>query len=272
MVAERERVEYGGHLGDKGDLWIRYKRDGERGARDELIIGYSHLVKYTAGQMAMGMPAEVGPSDLETYGIFGLIDAMDRFDPERGIKFETYAVSRIKGAILDGVRKMDWVPASVRRKSKDIERAYRELYAKLGRGASDAELASHMGVSVDRLREDLGQTSRSALAYLDEARPGEGDDAIGSLMSSIPDESAEDPYEVLQWEESREKIADSIRSLGEKERLVITLYYYQGLTLSEIARIMELSPSRISQIHSKAVMRMRGMLSAERDLFAGGGP
>ncbi len=248
-------------------LWRRYKTEKDGQARDELIVAYSSLVKYAAGQMAMGMPAEVQPSDLETYGIFGLIDAMDRYDPDRGIRFETYAVTRIKGAILDGVRKMDWVPASVRRKARMIDEAYRDLYAENGRQPSDDEVATKLGVSVERFHEDLNQTSRSALIYLDDMRHMEDHEGFNDPLSMIPDDRAVDPSDAATWEEQRERIAQAIRQLNENERLVITLYYYQGLTLSEIARVLELSPSRISQIHSKAVMRMRGRLAGEKALF-----
>lgn len=248
-------------------LWRDYKENRDQKAREELIVHYTSLVKYAAGQMAMGMPREVRPEDLETYGVFGLIDAMDRFDPQRRIKFETYAISRIKGAILDGIRKMDWVPASVRRKVRAIEDAYRDFYVEYGRNASDEELAGELGITVERLREDLSQMSRSALIYLDHSPPADNDDRENSLLATIPDRDVRDPFETAQWNSQKRRLGEAIEDLKEKERLVITLYYYEGLTLTEIAGVLDLSPSRISQIHSKAVMRLRGRLAGDRDLF-----
>ncbi len=263
-----ERPKAKGHPVKVDEAWVKFKRDGDKAARDELIVAYSSMVRYTAGQMAMGMPAEVQPGDLETYGIFGLIDAMDRFDPDRGIKFETYAVTRIKGAILDGVRKMDWVPASVRRKIRHIEEAYRKLYTSTGRHPGDEEVADELGIPVEKFHEDLSQSSRSAMVYLDDTRHMEDSEGAVSPWSTVPDESAVDPFEATEWTLKRERLADAIRALNENERLVITLHYYQGLTLSEIARVVDLTPSRISQIHSKAVLKMRGQLSSERTMFA----
>lgn len=254
------------HLGDRAELWKAYKERADQEARESLILDYIELVKYVAGQMAMGMPAEIQPSDLETYGIFGLMDALDKFDVSRRIKFETYAVMRIRGAILDGVRNMDWVPASVRRRSRQIRDAHQALRADLGRQPTDEEVAEHLGVSPEKLRKDSAQLARTTMVYLDEARTTEDVSNVDTLLSSIPDESATDPFEETSWRVQRERLAEVMAELNEQQRLVITLYYYEGLTLSEIAEVMELSPSRISQVHSRAVSRLRGMLSAEREL------
>lgn len=249
------------------ELWRKYKQDRDREARNELIVNYAPLVKYVAGQMAMGMPKEVKSEDLETYGIFGLIDAMDRFNPLRGVKFETYATSRIRGAILDGVRKMDWAPASIRRKARIIEEGYRDFYLKYGRTASDEELAERLGITPSQLRDDLTEVSRSCLIYLDHIPPANDGERENSLLATIPDHDAQDPFETTQWNFQKKRLTEAIESLNEKERIVITLYYYQGLTLTEIAGVLDLTPSRISQIHSKAVMRLRGRLSGDRNLF-----
>ncbi len=255
------------HLGERADLWRAYKCSGDQTAREELILEFVELVRYVAGQMAMGMPAEVQPSDLETYGIFGLIDALDKFDISRGIKFETYATTRIRGAILDGVRSMDWVPSSVRRKGREMEDAHQELRARLGRSPTDEEVAQHLGISVGRYREDMAHVAQGTMMYLDE--PFSTDEVTGAdtLINFVPDEGATDPFEATEWSARRDRLAEAIRELSEQEQLVVTLYYYEGLTLSEIADVMQLSPSRISQVHSRAVMRLRGKLSSTAHMF-----
>lgn len=254
------------HLQGHRDLWIAYKyRDSEQ-AREQLIEQYVDLVKYVAGQLAVGMPEGIQPSELETYGVFGLIDALERFDIERGIKFETYAVTRIRGSILDGVRKMDWVPASVRRKKRRIEKAYRKLREELGRPATDEEVAEQLGITLKRFRADVEQISRSSLVYLDES-PTDDVTGAGSLLNFIPDDNAANPFDEVSWKMQKQRLAEAIEQLSEREQLVLTLYYYEGLTLSEIGEVLDLSASRISQIHSKAVMRLRGMLSREKQLF-----
>jgi RNA polymerase sigma factor FliA len=255
------------HLGDRAELWRAFKEKKDPEARESLILAYIELVKYVSGQMAMGMPAEIQPSDLETYGIFGLMDALDKFDVSRKIKFETYAVMRIRGAILDGVRNMDWVPASVRRRSREIRDAHQALRSELGRQATDEEVARYLGISPERLRKDSAQLARTTMVYLDEARTTEEVSNVDTLLNSIPDEKAADPFEETSWRAQKELLAEAIGDLKEQEQLVITLYYYEGLTLSEIAEVMELSPSRISQVHSRAVSRLRGKLSADRELF-----
>ncbi len=258
------------HLGENAELWRRFKEEGDAEAREQLILQYLELVRHAAGQMAMGMPAEIHASDLETYGVFGLIDALDKFNIERGIKFETYAVTRIRGSILDGVRNMDWVPASVRRKNRDIEEAHQHLRANLGRPATDEEVADYLGITVDRLHDYLHQISQSALVYLDESRSSDDPLGVDTLLDSVPDQEVEDPFEATSWQVQRESLARAIEELTDQERLVVTLYYYEGLTLSEIARTMDLSPSRISQVHSKAVTKLRGMLQQEEYLFETG--
>ncbi len=255
------------HLGDEARAWYRYKMQGEQAARNELISKYAELVKYVAGQMAMGMPAMVQPADLETYGIFGLIDAMDRFDPKREIKFSTYAVTRIRGAILDGVRKMDWVPASLRRRAREITEAYRRLYKRNGRQATDEEMADYLGMSVEKFRDELAQVHATALMHLDDIIIDEEGGTAGRLVDQLPDDDAVDPFESAAWRDQKKMLAEAIRELSAQEQDVLTLYYYEGLTLTEIGHVLELSPSRISQIHSKAVLRLRGKLKVDSFLF-----
>jgi len=258
------------HLGDRAELWRRYKEEGDDDAREQLILEYLELVRHTAGQMAMGMPTEIQASDLETYGVFGLIDALEKFNIEREIKFETYAVTRIRGAILDGVRNMDWVPASVRRKSRDIENAHQHLRASLGRPATEEEVASYLGIPLEKLHDHLHQISQSSLAYLDESRSSEDPLGVDTLLNSVPDQEAVDPFEAATWKAQRDSLARAIEELSEQKRLVVTLYYFEGLTLTEIARVMDLSPSRISQIHTKAVTSLRGYLQQQEYLFEAG--
>lgn len=255
------------HLGDRADLWKAYKCGGDATAREKLVLEFAELVRYVAGQMAMGMPAEVQPSELETYGIFGLIDALDKFDISRGIKFETYATTRIRGAILDGVRSMDWVPSSVRRKGREIEDAGNELRARLGRSPTDEEAAEYLGISVRRYREDVAHVAQGTVMYLDEPRSTDEITNVDTLLSFVPDTEATDPFEAAAWSAQRDRLAEAISELSEQEQLVVALYYYEGLTLSEIAEVMELSPSRISQVHSRAVMRLRGKLSSVAHMF-----
>jgi len=265
-VEELSQLE---HLGEDAPAWWAYKRQGDMGARDRLILKHASLVKHIAGRLAVGMPQEVLASDLETYGIFGLLEAMERFDENRGIKFETYAVVRIRGAILDGLRQMDWVPASVRRRARQVEEAYNHLYTTLGRAATDEEMAEYMEMDLDSFQDLLAQVSTLSLVYLDEIWGTEDEDGRPTaLRDFIADEDSADPLEQVEWNEKREVLAEAIERLPDKERLVVSLHYYEGLTLVEISRILDLSASRISQLHSKAILRLRGYLGRHKALFA----
>ncbi|MFO8060986.1 MAG: FliA/WhiG family RNA polymerase sigma factor [Bacillota bacterium] len=255
------------HLGDAAQYWKAYKETGDWEARENLILEYVGLVKHVSGQMAMGMPAEIQPSDLETYGIFGLIDALDKFDVTKRIKFETYAVMRIRGAILDGVRKMDWVPASLRRRWREIRDARDTLRKSLRRQPTEGEVALYLDNDPEKLRNDSIQIAKMKMVYLDEAYASEDMANVDALLNSIPDERTPDPFEHASWQAQRDRIAQAIGKLNEQEQTVITLYYYEGLTLGEIAETMGLSPSRISQVHTTAVRRMRQELNAEKEFL-----
>jgi RNA polymerase sigma factor for flagellar operon FliA len=241
------------------ELWEKFKATGDVTARDALILNYSPLVKFVAGRVGVGLPRNVEQSDLISYGIFGLIDAIDKFDLERGFKFETYAISRIKGSILDELRALDWVPRSVRARAREIERSLAELEHREKRSVSEEELASHMDMAVEDLQSNLAEISTLGLVALDELlSPERGSSAIGDV---VPDQKGMDPETAFQVEEMKRVLADIIGRLPDRERLVVTLYYYEGLTLAEIGRVLGVTESRVCQIHTKAVMSLRNRMT-----------
>ena len=246
---------------DTQALWLEFRRTNDKALRDRLILTYAPLVKYVAGRLGSGLPAHVDEGDLVSYGLLGLIGAIERHDPARDIKFETYAISRIKGAIIDELRALDWVPRSVRSRAREIERAIAELEAKLGTAPDDAQIAAKIGISVDELEESLTDISRSSIAALDElwSVSGEGDQV--SLMDTIEDTQGVRPQEALDETEMREALADAIARLPEREKLVVTLYYYEELTLREIGEVLGVTESRVSQLHTKAILRLKARLA-----------
>jgi RNA polymerase sigma factor FliA len=243
-------------------LWRAYRGNGDPAIRDRLIVTYAPLVKYVAGRLGSGLPAHVDDEDLVSYGLLGLIGAIERYDPDRDVKFETYAIARIRGAIIDELRALDWVPRSVRSRARDIERAIGELEAKLGRVPSDEEIAGKLGLTVEELDESLSEISRSSIAALDElwTISGSGGDQV-ALIDTIEDTEAPDPQGALSQTELREAIADAIARLPEREKLVVTLYYYEELTLREIGEVLGVTESRVSQLHTKAILRLKARLS-----------
>jgi RNA polymerase sigma factor FliA len=246
------------------DLWRRYKRDGDERARERLVIAYSPLVKYVSGRMASGLPAHVEEADLISYGLGGLISAIQRFDLEREIKFETYAITRIKGAIIDELRSLDWVPRSVRARARAIERANTKLEHKLQRAPTDEEMAKELEMTVGDFQDALLQISNSTVAALDElwtVSDASGDQV--SLLDTLQDPGAPDPAAVMDATDLKDRIADAIARLPEREKLVVALYYYENLTLREIGEVLGVTESRVSQLHTKAVLRLRGRMSDE---------
>jgi RNA polymerase sigma factor for flagellar operon FliA len=243
-------------------LWRAFRASGDQAIRDRLIVTYAPLVKYVAGRLGSGLPAHVDDEDLVSYGLLGLIGAIERYDPDRDVKFETYAIARIRGAIIDELRALDWVPRSVRSRARDIERAIAELEAKLGRAPTDEEIAKKLGLSEEDLNESLSEISRSSIAALDElwTISGTGGDQV-ALIDTIEDTEAPDPQSALSQTELREAIADAIARLPEREKLVVTLYYYEELTLREIGEVLGVTESRVSQLHTKAVLRLKARLS-----------
>jgi RNA polymerase sigma factor FliA len=246
---------------DMQRVWLDYRRTGDQNLRDRLILTYAPLVKYVAGRLGSGLPAHVDDEDLASYGLLGLIGAIERFDPSREIKFETYALGRIKGAIIDELRSLDWVPRSVRSRARQIERTIGELEAKLGRAPNDDEIAGKLGVSQEDLDDDLLKISRTSIAALDELWTVSGAGDQVSLIDTIEDTAGPSPTASLDETELREAMADAIAGLPEREKIVITLYYYEELTLREIGEVLGVTESRVSQLHTKAVLRLKARLS-----------
>ncbi|MBV9311846.1 MAG: RNA polymerase sigma factor WhiG [Solirubrobacterales bacterium] len=248
------------------DLWRRYKASGDERARERLVVAYSPLVKYVAGRMGSGLPAHVEEADLISYGLGGLISAIERFDLSREIKFETYAITRIRGAIIDELRTLDWVPRSVRARAREIERVNTKLEARLQRAPTDEEMARELEMNVGEFQDALLQISNSTIVALDElwnVSDSTGDQV--SLLDTLPDQGAPDPQSVVDQGELRDRIADSIAALPEREKLVVALYYYENLTLREIGEVLGVTESRVSQLHTKAVLRLRSKLAGELD-------
>jgi RNA polymerase sigma factor FliA len=246
-----------------GDLWAEFKRSGNRDARDRLIVHYSPLVKYVAGRVSAGLPHSIEQADLVSYGIFGLIDAIEKFDTSRNIKFETYAITRIKGSIIDELRSIDWVPRSVRAKARSVERAYAKLEAELLRTPSDAEVAEELGIRDDELQQIFNQISFVGLVALDEVlSSGSGERGeTTTLVDTIPDRG-EGPVAAFEVEEMKQLLASAINRLGDREKIVLTLYYYESLTLAQIGEVLGVTESRVCQIHTKAVLQLRSRLSS----------
>ncbi|MDR3592783.1 MAG: FliA/WhiG family RNA polymerase sigma factor [Negativicutes bacterium] len=230
-------------------LWAEYRTNPKPETREKLIEHYLPLVKLVAGRIAIGLPQYVDKDDLIGNGFFGLIDAIERFDLSRGFKFETYAVARIRGAMLDSLRAQDWIPATVRQKARQYEQTVASLEHQLGRSAADDEIAAAMGTSVSQLHSLLNTLSGCTLVPLED------------YLKAEPATVDNNPSQYLEDTELKATLAKSIEKLTEKERLVVTLYYYEGLTLKEISLILKLTEARISQLHTKAIFRLRGALS-----------
>jgi RNA polymerase sigma factor for flagellar operon FliA len=249
-------------------LWQRYKETGVPEARDQLIIYYSPLVKYVAGRVAVGLPHNIEQSDLVSYGVFGLIDAIDKFDTNRNIKFETYAIARIKGAIIDELRSIDWVPRSIRAKARAVERAYTKLEADLLRTPTDAEVAAELGITEDELQNIFTQVSLVGIAALDEVLTGGERGDTTTLGDTIPTKEI-GPVAAFEAEEMKQLLAGAINRLSDREKVVLTLYYYEGLTLAEIGDVLGVTESRVCQIHTKAMLMLRSRMGEpERELSA----
>ena len=253
------------------DLWRRYKQQGDARARERLVVAYSPLVKYVSGRMASGLPAHVEEADLISYGLVGLICAIQRFDLEREIKFETYAITRIKGAIIDELRSLDWVPRSVRARAREIEQ--RQLQARAPAAAradrrGDGGRARHHRRRVPGLAAaDLQLDGRRARRAVDRRRDASGDQV--SLLDTLQDPGAPDPATIMDATELKDRVADAIARLPEREKLVVALYYYENLTLREIGEVLGVTESRVSQLHTKAVLRLRSRLATETDALPG---
>jgi RNA polymerase sigma factor for flagellar operon FliA len=243
-------------------LWAEYKRTGDAGRREQLILQYAPLVRYVAGRVGVGLPASVEQGDLVSYGVFGLIDAIDKYDPGRAIKFETYAINRIRGAIIDELRSIDWIPRSVRTKARDVERAIAVLEARLQRTPSEQEIADELGLDVPELRKVFSQVSFVHVAALDEMLASSDRSEGATLGERLEDDRSAAPGDALDDEETRTLLARVIHTLPEREQIVVTLYYYEGLTLAEIGLVLGVTESRICQLHTKAMMAMKTRFGA----------
>ncbi len=245
-------------------LWREFRDTADPRLRERLILHYSPLVKYVAGRVGVGLPSNIESADLVSYGVFGLIDAIEKFDLDREIKFETYAVTRIRGAIIDELRAIDWIPRSVRYKARDVERAYATLEAQLRRTPSETEVSQEMGISVKDLRAIFAQVSFVNVLALDELlNSGDKGDKL-TLVDTLEDPRAVDPVQAFETEEMKHLLANAINFLPEREKIVVTLYYYEGLTLAEIGQVLGVTESRICQMHTKAVIQLRSKMAAQR--------
>jgi RNA polymerase sigma factor for flagellar operon FliA len=247
-------------------LWTEFKDRADAAARERLILHYAPLVKYVVGRLAAGLPHTVERADLVSFGMFGLMVALDKFDRAREVKFETYAIPRIKGAIIDELRAMDWVPRSIRFKAREVEKAYSGLESKLRRAPTDGEVAGHLGISLSELHEVVNQISFVSVMALDElVSTGDERGEKRSLLDTLADAASSDPAAELEGQEMRGLLAAAINSLTEREKIVVTLYYFEGLTLAEIGEILGVTESRVCQIHTKAVGQLRLNLVDEGD-------
>lgn len=243
------------------ELWLEYKKTRSPQLRDKFIRQYMPLVKYVAGKLAVGMPGSVEFDDLVGFGQFGLLDAIEKFDPGKNVKFKTYAVTRIRGAIFDELRQLDWVPRSVRQKSREIEDTIVELESKLGRTATDAEIAERMGVSESEYQQTVMKVSGTSVLSLNDVWYSGNDNDHMSIGDSIESPSSLNPDVIVEREEIRKVIVEAINELPEKEKMVIVLYYHEDLTFKEIGQVLDVSESRISQLHTKANLRLRAKLT-----------
>ncbi len=249
---------------EKLKLWEEYGKNKTPELREKIIIEYASLVKIVAGKLGIYLGYNVEYDDLVGYGTFGLIDAIDKYDFDKGVKFETYASLRIRGAILDQVRRMDWLPRTLRQKQKRMDAAYQKLETESGRFATDEELAAELEISVDELSQWQAQTKAAGVVSLDEyLEQGSENGIVGTVES----EDFAQPEKQMEQKTMKEVLVQSLESLTEKEKKVILLYYYEELTLKEISEVLEVSESRISQLHTKAIQKLRLKLGNQIEIF-----
>jgi RNA polymerase sigma factor FliA len=243
-------------------LWAEYKSMRSVETRDKLILHYSALVRYVASRVSVGLPQSVEQADLVSYGIFGLIDAIDKFEPDRGNKFETYAIRRVRGAIIDELRSIDWVPRSVRAKARAVETAFGSLEADLGRAPTDGEMAKALEMTEPELQNVFAQVSFVGMVALDDMFHRGGDRSESTTLAETIADKAEGPSGLYEVEELRQALASAINRMPEREKVVLTLYYYEGLTLAEIGQVLGVTESRVCQIHTRAVLQLRSKLTS----------
>lgn len=242
------------------EFWESWNQNKSDEVKEALVVSYMPLVDYVADRIAINLPSTVQKDDLKSLGYLGLLEALDRFEIARGLKFETFAMWRIKGAILDGLRKADWVPRSIRKKSKDLEEAFQKLQSNQKDPVTDEQISKYLGLSMDEYNQLLSDVQLVSFISLDEA-VGEDGNLFRDL---IPDEKSISPERQLDVNEAKIILIKALDKLPDKEKTVVSLYYYEELTLTEIAKIMSVSTSRISQLHTKAILRLRGFLSRQK--------
>lgn len=230
-------------------LWDQYARTKDLKIREELIVNFLYLVKFVAGRLFTSYGSHVEFDDLASYGVFGLIDAIDKYDHSRGVKFETYAQLRIRGAIIDHLREIDWLPRSVRQKAKELEKAYSELENELGRSVTDQEISDRLGVTVEEFHKKISTVSTFSLVSLDDLLEQKREIADDDGILAAPDQ--------MEGEELKEALMDNIKLLPDKERRIVELYYFEELTYKEIGKILSISESRVSQLHTKAILKLK---------------
>ncbi|MBT3316970.1 FliA/WhiG family RNA polymerase sigma factor [bacterium] len=243
-------------------MWDKFIDNGSEFARKQLVESYIRLVNYVAGRMSIGLPHYVDKDDLVSAGLLGLIQAVDKFDPRREIKFETYAIPRIRGAILDELRRQDWFPRSLRKKARSLEQIYTKLEKELGRSATDQEVADELNISRTDLTQMIDQVALATIVSLDAETNSDSEDGSTTLGECLPDKKCEDIEQVISEKQMRRLIAGGLEELPEKEQLVLVLYYYEDLTLKEIGEVLEVTESRVCQIHTKAIIRLRSKVNA----------
>lgn len=249
---------------DINKIWNDYRQNKSPELRDQLIIEYSPIVRYVAGRLAIHLGSHMDFDDLISCGIFGLIDAIDKYDMLKGVKFETYASLRIRGAIIDSIRQMDWVPRSLRQKNKKLEKIYRELGSELGRDPTDEELAKELSLSTEETRELVKDSAILSLISLDDYMEQNYDNFEN------PETPTDTPESHLNKQELRRILTEAIEDLSEKEKLVVSLHYFDELNLREISKVLKVSESRISQIHSKALLKMQSKLGKFKSILFSG--
>lgn len=247
------------------ELWHRWRSSVDLDARNQLVETYVWLVRYVAGRLMVGLPSHFDQGDVEGHGCFGLLEAVDKYDPDRGIRFETFAIPWVRGACFQGIRAQQWAP-TLRKRVRQLEKAFGALEGTLGREPTHEELARALKISLADLEQRMAEAGTLSILSLEETVADADGEGV-SLIERLPDPNAEDPEQSSQLTERRERLAQTIDSLPEQERLVVALFYYEGLIAREISDLLGLSPARVSQIHSHAIMRLRGKLSRLKELM-----
>ncbi len=244
------------------ELWAEYKKNSDSKLREHFILKYAPLVKYVAGKLAVAMPTNIEFDDLVGYGVFGLLDAIEKYDLDKNVKFNTYAVNRIRGAIFDELRSIDWVPRSIRQKSREIEETISYLEAKLGRAATNEEIAAAMGVGLEEYNSLLLKVSSTNIVSLTDLRFSNDDVEEFSVGDIIEAPSSLNPDVIVEREEIKRIICEAIKELPDREKKVLIMYYYEDMTLREIGEVLHVTESRVSQIHTSANLKLKAKLSS----------